>query len=449
MGVRRVVTARRHERQPRLHDEGIVPLPIVVGATANLVVAKLGIEVLSGGIVDVHLKRGGDGAQHLTVIGHARQQAARDALAAAPLGHRHVGDLHLAAGKDAAGIANELALVMRDPPNVTRLREIVGEEAFAPGRVVRGREDLRLKRRHRGNVVHAHGTKLQMTVCERIVAAGHGNRLGLLEAQALGLVLLGVRKTGIDGQHERRVARLDVGADGGEPGSMGTQQALALRVPDVLVREARKARRLKLGPVLLETVARECNVGGIGALRPCGNRLGHLGNRLHLKQALRPGLAHAIEARIDLAPHGIVHHAHQAANAGVPGAPGNRVERGGTKERALEPAGQALGRGDADAHARERTGPASHKHRVHVGHGAAGPRQHLGADAHQLLVGMATAQAVARRQHLYVRGCLAGRELRQGARKHVSRGINRKHEPRLAESVSHQCPFALIQRETV
>ena len=74
-GVRvgRVVAAWRHERQLRLHDEGIVALAVVVGATADLPVAKLRVEPLGCGVVGIHLERRRGGSQHLRVVGDARE----------------------------------------------------------------------------------------------------------------------------------------------------------------------------------------------------------------------------------------------------------------------------------------------------------------------------------------------------------------------------------------
>ena len=273
-------------------------------------------------MVGVHLERRRGGSQHLRVVGDAREQPARDALAPAALGHGHVGDLRVAARHDGTGIAHDLALVVSDPPDVTRLGKVVREELRAPGCVVARGEHLALERRHGRHVVHVHRAQLQVAVGQGIVAAGGRHRRGLLEAQAPGLVLLRVGEARVDGQHERGVTRLGgcrrvPGADmcGDQLGGKGAQQPLPRRVPGVLVGKAREAGRLELHPILLEPVAGKHDLVVVGTPSPRGDGRGHLGHRLDVEEPLGASLAHLVEGRVDLAAHGIPHHAHEPAHA--------------------------------------------------------------------------------------------------------------------------------------
>ena len=193
----------------------------------------------------------------------------------------------------------------------------------------------------------------------------------------------------------------------------------------------------------------------VGASGPLLDRHRHLGNPLDLEEPPRPLFVYLIEARIHFPAHGVSHHTHKTAHARAPNAPGNSIERGGTKERSLKTACEPLCRGDADAHTRERSGAAPHEHHVHVGHGLAGGGQHLLAGAHELLVGMTPTQAVTRGQHAQPPARRdGGPRARSGnlahrTCQHVRGRVNCEHESLLASCFSHEEPFCPVQRKTV
>ena len=103
---------------------------------------------------------------------------------------------------------------------------------------------------------------------------------------------------------------------GSDPlGGKGAQQPLPRRMPHVLVGKAREAGRLELRPILLEPVAGKHDLVVVGTPSPRGDGRGHLGHRLDVEEPLGAGLAHLVEGRVDLAAHGIPHHAHEPAHA--------------------------------------------------------------------------------------------------------------------------------------
>ena len=316
---------------------------------------------------------------------------------------------------------------MSDPPQVAALGHVVIERLLAPGRVARARKRARLELGHGADVVDRHGTQLAVDAGKRVVHAGDGGRQRLFEAQPSALVLLGIGEARVDGQHEGRIARVN-GAVRDAPeharSDGGTKQALARGMPGVLVSEAREARGLKLGAVLLEAIARKHDLPGVVARGPSLDGIGRLHDGLDLKQAHGAVLTHLVEGRVDLAAHGVSHNAHEPAHAVGPHAPGNGVERGHPVERAPQAARESLCRGDADAHARERAGTAPHEHRVHVRHRKAGAAQDVQARGHELLVGMAATQMVAARQQLDA----LLTQTPDGAGKHVRRRVDGKDD---------------------
>ncbi len=257
-----------------------------------------------------------------------------------------------------------------------------------------------------------------MAVGKGVVHARDLDARGRLEAQALALVFLRVGKAGVDGQHERRVT----GAAGAGRGP-GAREALRRGVPERLVQDAREARRLEAVAVLLEAVARERELRRVRAGRELLHRGVGLYDALRLERAVGALLVQPVDAGVDLAAHGVVHHGHEAARAGDPGAPGHRVERGRAVKRPLQAAGQALCRGDANAHARERAGAAAHEDRVHVGHGEARLAQAVERRVDELLIGVAAAQVVARGEYGHIRVGRRAVHARHGAREHVGRGV--------------------------
>ena len=142
------------------HDERVLALAIVAWATADLGEAEYRVERDRGVVTGPDLKRHGSRAQHLGVVGHARDQAARGAGATVPIVHGHVVDLEIGPRERAARVADHAALVMRDPPGAAGLRELLEEGLALPGGVNAVREDARLECRHGVEIVHGHRAQL-------------------------------------------------------------------------------------------------------------------------------------------------------------------------------------------------------------------------------------------------------------------------------------------------
>ncbi len=265
-----------------------------------------------------------------------------------------------------------------------------------------------------------------MDVGERVGGAGRGDGRGLGHAEAHALVLLGVGQARVHGQHERGVARF--GGVIALARCSGMQQRLSRGVPEPLVEEAREAGSLEARLVLLEAVAREHELVPIVARRPPGHARICLAHALGGEGAVRALVVEHVDARVDLAAHGIVRDGEQPALPRQPCAPGDGVEGRGAVEHAAQAAGDSLGRGDADAHARERAGAAAHEHRVDVRHGEACAPERVERRRDELDVRLAPAQMVARGEHAHVGGpALAGGPRGDRACEHVGRGIKREH----------------------
>ena len=403
---RRLRTAGRdhgvgRERQRGAQDERVVrglagSRRVVARATALLRKAERAVERPGGLVLLVHFEGDRGGTEHLRVVGNAGHKARGDALAPARRVHDDLLDLKVRPREQATRKADDRPLVVRDPPAASGLGELLVEHLLSPRRVRRGLVGGSLERGHGGGVVHRHGTKLQVDARERVIDAGelHGRRL--LEAQAGALGLLGVGEARVDGQDQRRVAGLFVK----DPSLDGrAQQSLARGVPRLLGREGREARGLKARTVLDQAVARERELGRVGATCPRSHAGVGLRHGLGREGAVRARLVELVDAGVHLAAHGVARHGERAARAGVPRRPRHRIERGGSKERKPRAAREALGRGDADAHTRERAGAAPHEHGVEVVHRKAGLRERPLRRGHQLHVGLASAQMVARGQH--------------------------------------------------
>ena len=223
-----------------------------------------------------------------------------------------------------------------------------------------------------------------MDARECVVDAGELHRRRLLEAQPRALGLLRVREARVDGQGQRRVAGLLV-KHASLHGS--AKQPLAGGVPSVLGGKARKARSLKARPILDQPVSRERELGRIRTLGPGGNAGICLEDGLGGEGAVRAVAVQFVDAGVDLAAHGIASHRERATNASVPRRPRHRVERRGAVQGQPRPARKALGRGDADAHARERAWTAAHEHGVDVAHRKAGISKRSLRRGHKLHVG--------------------------------------------------------------
>ena len=306
---------------------------------------------------------------------------------------------------------------MRDPPATTGLGELLVEHLLRPRRVRRALVGGRLERGHGGGIVHRHGAQLQVDARKRVVHAGELDGRRLLEAKARALRLLGVREARVDGQDQRRVAGLLVK----DPSLHGSpQEPLARGVPRPLGREGREPRGLKAGAVLGQAVARERKPGGIGPLRPRGHAGIRLEHGLGREGAVRTGLVKLVDAGIDLAAHGVSRHGEHAARARGPRRPRHRVERGGAIERKPRAARKALGRGNANPHARERARATPHEHGVQVAHRKARVGERLLRRGHQLHVGLTATHMVARGQHRH--GSVRA-HAPDGAGQHVRRGV--------------------------
>ena len=356
------------KRQVGAHDARIVAGTVVVGADARLGEAEATVELLGGVVSDLDLKRRPRGIEHLCVVGDARDQARGDALAAAVHGHGDVRDLQLVAYDGAARIADDAAAVVRDPPHVVVRGHVVVEDVLGPRLVVRGSKDLGLELRDGVDVVDGHGPQLAVDIRERVIAAGELHGRGLLQAEARALVLLRVGKARVDGQHERRVAGLLVKGPGLR---RGAREPLARGPPGILGREPpiAKACGLELRAVLCQPVAREHELPRVRAGGPLRHARVGLDNGLGRERAVRTGLVQPVDARIDLAAHGIARDRERPAHARRMRGPGHRVEGRRAVERKRRAASQALCRRDADANAREGAGAAPHEDGVEVGHG--------------------------------------------------------------------------------
>ena len=187
----------------------------------------------------------------------------------------------------------------------------------------------------------------------------HEARLAQAQARAFGL--FGVGEARVDRQHQGGVA---AGVRVGRAGLAcqvlrpGTQQAFGAGVPEVLVGHAREARIGQELLVLLEAVAREQQLLGVGTLGQLGCGVGRLEHAFGAEEARGALLGEVVDARVELAAHGVVHHRKLAAHARKPRRVRHGVQRGCTVAGDLQRAGDALGAGDADAHARERAGDA-------------------------------------------------------------------------------------------
>ena len=247
-----------------------------------------------------------------------------------------------------------------------------------------------------------------------------GGRSG--KAETLALVFLRVGQARIDGQDEGGVPVSDASAALG--GGGGTHEALARRQPERLVREGREARRLESGPVLGQTAARELQVGLVLARRPIRDADIGLHDCLGLEGAMGAFVVEQIDARIDLATHGVGSHCQLAAHARRPGIPGHGVEGRGAIKRLAEAAGQALACGDADADAREGARAAAHQDGVDVAHPITRLGKHVRAGGDELDVGLAATEVVARGKHLHG----AALHARHSAGEHIGRCIKSQNQ---------------------
>ena len=174
-------------------------------------------------------------------------------------------------------------------------------------------------------------------------------------------------------------------------------------MPRGFVHEPREASRLELRLVLLQAITSQDELVAVRARGPFVHASLCLDDRLCGEGTHGAFVIEHVDAWVDLAAHGIPHHAHETALAVQPRVPSRRVKRRGAVERAAQTAGDTLGRSNADAHAREGAGATPHQHGIHVIHGVARALQAIQRRAGQLHVGLAAAQVVTRGEHLNLR----------------------------------------------
>jgi len=104
--------------------------------------------------------------------------------------HDHIGNLEVVTCHLAAGKADNPPEVVCDPPGAIGLGQLLVKELPAPRRVRRALVGRRLEGDHGVEVVHAHGSQLEMTVGEGLVHARDLETCGRDKAKALAFVLL-------------------------------------------------------------------------------------------------------------------------------------------------------------------------------------------------------------------------------------------------------------------
>ena len=149
------------KRQLRAEDQRIVRglaggRGVVAAPSPLLRQAERGVERASGRVLGVHLERDRVRTKHLRVIGNARDEAPRDALAPARRVHDDLLDLEVGPGEVAPREADDPALVVRDPPAAAGLGELLVEEPLAPRRVGRALVGGDLERGNGRSVVERH-----------------------------------------------------------------------------------------------------------------------------------------------------------------------------------------------------------------------------------------------------------------------------------------------------
>ena len=197
----RSIVDRKHQRQRCRHDDGILARTVIAAATARLGKAQGGIECDRALVAVLDLERGRRAAKHLGVIAHMRQQLAGDTLAAMRRIDGNVHNLHVTVHDHAAGKAQQLAVVVRDPP-AARSRNILAqlgqEHARRPCLVSGTFKAGSLQRACALGICRTHGTELQMTSGKFVGDTRYFALRTLGKAETLTLVFLRIRKTRIN-----------------------------------------------------------------------------------------------------------------------------------------------------------------------------------------------------------------------------------------------------------
>ena len=147
-----------------------------------------------------------------------------------------------------------------------------------------------------------------------------------------------------------------------------------------------------------------------------------------------------VDARIDLAAHGVCNNTNGAANARLPRAKRHSVKRACAVKWQPGATCDTLCSCHANAYARERARSSTCDNSVNVGHGQPSSIKCLLNRAYKLYVCLTMTQVIRRRQHLdvepavrrtrrdrAVRDRIAPGQTRDRTRQHVCRRINRKH----------------------
>ena len=356
-----------------------------------------------------------------------RQQLAGDTLAAMRRIDGDIQNLHVTVHDHAAGKAQQLAVVVRDPP-AARSRNILAqlgqEHARRPCLVSSAFKAGSLQIARALGIRCTHGTELQMTSGKFVGDTRNFTLRTLGKTEALALVFLGIRKTRVNRQDAGRIA-VTCG--------MRKEQALTRRPPQGAFYAAGGLVLAQQLAIAHQTVASQLNLIPIGGLAPLVERHGGLSHALALKQALGALIVQHIQRRVHLAAHGIGKNTELAAHASLPCGPCAGIERRYAQQRHVGTARQAFCGGDANAHARKRARATTNHIAADIAALQTGLCQHAINGIHELHVSVAAAQMVATRQ-LRLARLRIGPTCRAG--KHVGRGIER-HSQRVVVMQAH------------
>ena len=416
--LRRGVIDRKHEGKWGRHDDGILAGAVVATTTTRLGKAQGGIECNRVLIAVLDLERGRRATEHLGVIAHVRQQLAGNALTTMRRIDGNVHDLHVTIDNHTAGKAQELAVIVSNPPAARSgnvLTQLGQEHARGPRLVPSAFKAGCLQRARALGISCAHGAELQMATGELIGHARNFTLCALGKPKTPALVFLGIRKTRIDRQDAGRISVAR---------SMRKKQALARRPPQVALHAAGGLLLMQKLAVTYQAVARQPHLIPVGGLAPLIERHGCLDHALTLKLTLGAFVPQHIQRRVHLAAHGVSKNTKLAAHAGLPCRPGASIERRHAQQRHVGTARQTLRSGDADTHARKRAGTATDHITADIAAIQAGLLQYAINSIHELHIGMAATQMVATHQLRLARLCVTP-AYRAG--KHISRSVERHH----------------------
>ena len=381
---------------------------VVAGAHPHIRKAQGVIEGDGGIVVRAHLEGDGLCSQRESICRHALEQALGDALPALRRVHAHIEDAQLAVDHLTACAAHKGAVFAGDPPAAVRAPDLVGELAARPGV---GGHGAALQLDGSVDVVDRERVQEEAAHCAAVCNPARGQGVRDLEAGAL--CLLGIREARVDGEQHGRVAAAELA--GPLHGGKGLQQAEAVRGPQLLGAKGEGAL-LEAGGVLAQAVADERQL--LPRLAPGLGNLGGLAHGVEVKAGHAPFIEHEAHG-VDLLAHGVFDDSHAPAQASPPCMPGNGVERGHPEGRTAQAAGDALGGGDADAHAGERAGAPAGDDQVDVCRRKPRARQQLARPRQEDLVRAARCRGVCSGDELR----LPARDVAQAEGEHVACGV--------------------------